>query len=163
MPNVSGTFQAKLPAPFGLLGIRTAGGRLSEIVFLKPGGAVLAPQDRVSEHTCRQLERYFEDPEFRFDVPLAAQGTPFQRRVWRKIAAIGAGRTRSYGELARELRSAPRAVGQACGANPVPLVVPCHRVLAASGIGGFAHHDAGFHLAIKCWLLAHEVAARGWR
>ena len=161
MQDVSGNFQAKLPAPFGLLGIRTAEGRLSEIVFLKPGGAVLAPQDRVSEHTCRQLERYFEDPEFRFDVPLAAQGTPFQRRVWRKIAAIGPGLTRSYGEIARELGSSPRAVGQACGANPVPLVVPCHRVLAAGGLGGFAHHEGGFHLAVKRWLLAHEGAARG--
>jgi len=80
--------------------------------------------------------------------------------VWAKIAAIGAGRTRSYGELARELRSAPRAVGQACGANPIPIVVPCHRVLAAGGIGGFAHHEGGFHLAIKRWLLAHEGAAR---
>ena len=160
MPDVSGNFQAKLPAPFGLLGIRTAGGRLSEIVFLKRGGAALAPRDGVSERTCSQLEGYFDDPEFPFDVPLAAQGTPFQRRVWRKIAAIGAGRTRSYGELARELRSAPRAVGQACGANPIPIVVPCHRVLAAGGIGGFAHHEGGFHLAIKRWLLAHEGAAR---
>jgi len=156
-------YQAKLPAPFGMLGIRTTEGRLSEIVFLKPDGAALAPRDGVSERTCRQLEDYFEDPEFRFDVPLTAQGTPFQRRVWAKIAAIGAGRTRSYGELARELRSAPRAVGQACGANPVPLVVPCHRVLAAGGIGGFAHHEGGFHLAIKRWLLAHEGAARSGR
>jgi methylated-DNA-[protein]-cysteine S-methyltransferase len=163
MPNVPGNFQAKLPAPFGMLGIRTTEGRLSEIVFLKPDGPALAPRDDVSERTCRQLEGYFEDPEFRFDVPLAAQGTAFQRRVWAKIAAIGAGCTRSYGELARELRSAPRAVGQACGANPVPLVVPCHRVLAARGIGGFAHHEGGFHLAIKRWLLAHEGAARSGR
>ena len=160
MPDVSGTFQAKLPAPFGLLGIRTAGECLSEIVFLKPGGAALAPRDGVSKRACRQLEGYFEDPEFRFDVPLAAQGTPFQRRVWAKIAAIGPGLTRSYGEIARELGSSPRAVGQACGANPVPLVVPCHRVLAAGGLGGFAHHEGGFHLAVKRWLLVHEGAAR---
>ena len=161
MPNVSENFQAKLPAPFGLLGIRTAGGRLSEIVFLKPGGAALAPRDGVSERACRQLEGYFEDPEFRFDVPLASRGTPFQRRVWRQISAIDAGHTRSYGEIARELDSSPRAVGQACGANPVPLVVPCQRVLAAGGLGGFAHHEGGFHLSVKRWLLAHEGAARG--
>jgi methylated-DNA-[protein]-cysteine S-methyltransferase len=99
------------------------------------------------------------DPQFRFDLPLASHGTLFQRRVWGKIAAIRAGRTRSYGELARELRSAPRAVGQACGANPLPLVVPCHRVLAAAGIGGFAHCEGGFHLSVKRWLLAHEGAA----
>ena len=108
-----------------------------------------------------QLEGYFADPEFGFDLPLAPRGTPFQRRVWSKIAAIAAGHTRSYGEIAREIDSAARAVGQACGANPLPLVVPCHRVLAASGIGGFAHHDEGFHLSVKRWLLAHEgVSAR---
>src|SRR5258708_5196822 len=154
MPNVSGNFQAKLPAPFGMLGIRTTEGRLSEIVFLKPDGPALAPRDDVSERTCRQLEGYFEDPEFRFDVPLAAQGTAFQRRVWAKIAAIGAGCTRSYGELARELRSAPRAVGQACGANPVPLVVPCHRVRAARGIRALSPPPRGCPPPLHRWALA---------
>lgn len=160
MQRVSGNFQAKLPAPFGMLGIRTAGGLLAEIVFLEPGGAALAPQDGVSERTCAQLRHYFDDPEYRFDVPLAPGGTPFQRRVWAKIAAIRPGRTRSYGEIAREIDSAARAVGQACGANPVPLVVPCHRVLAATGIGGFAHKEAGFHLSVKRWLLHHEESLR---
>ena len=160
MQSASGSFQAKLPAPFGLLGVRTSGGRLVEIVFLRPGGASLAPRDPMAERTCTQLEAYLADPEFRFDLPYAPAGTPFQRRVWAKIAAIGPGRTRSYGEIAREIDSAPRAVGQACGANPLPLVVPCHRVLASSGIGGFAHRDGGFPLVIKRWLLAHEGAAR---
>lgn len=159
MQSVWGNFQARLPAPFGMLGIRTDGGLLAEIVFLEPGGAALAPQDGVSERACAQLQNYFDDPEYLFDVPLAPRGTPFQRRVWAKISAIGSGRTRSYGEIARELRSAPRAVGQACGANPVPLVVPCHRVLAATGIGGFAHNEAGFHLSVKRWLLEHESAS----
>ena len=158
--TASGIYQAKLPTPFALLGIRTEGEFLAGIVFLKAGKA-LAPRDRVGERVCRQIERYLDDPEFRFDVPLPRRGTPFQRRVWAKIAAIGPGRTRSYGSIARELGSAPRAVGQACGENRFPLVIPCHRVLAASGIGGFAHREAGFHLAIKRWLLAHEGAARG--
>lgn len=161
MQPVSGLFQAKLRAPFGVLGVRTSGGRLAEIVFLKSSSAALAPRDSVAERACMQLEGYFADPEFGFDLPLAPRGTPFQRRVWSKIAAIAAGHTRSYGEIAREIDSAARAVGQACGANPLPLVVPCHRVLAASGIGGFAHHDEGFHLSVKRWLLAHEgVSAR---
>jgi methylated-DNA-[protein]-cysteine S-methyltransferase len=162
MQSLSGSFQAKLRAPFGVLGVRTSGTRLAEIVFLRPGGAAVAPRDGVAERACAQLERYLADPEFHFDLPLAPCGTPFQRRVWSKIAAIVPGRTCSYGEIARELDSAARAVGQACGANPLPLVVPCHRVLAAGGIGGFAHHEGGFHLAVKRWLLAHEgaVAAR---
>jgi len=153
-------YQAKLPTPFALLGIRAEGDVLVEITFLPKSGGALAPRDPVSARACAQIERYLEDSEFCFDLPIASQGTPFQRRVWRKIAAIGPGRTRSYGEIARELGSSPRAVGQACGANPVPLVVPCHRVLAAGGLGGFAHHEGGFHLWVKRWLLAHEGAAR---
>jgi methylated-DNA-[protein]-cysteine S-methyltransferase len=154
----AGSFQAKLPVPFGLLGIRTASGRIAEIVFLKPGGKPLAPCDGVAELACTQLQNYFSDPEFRFDLRLSPGGTAFQRRVWSKIRAIAPGRTRSYGAIAREIDSAARAVGQACGANPLPLVVPCHRVLAANGIGGFAHHEKGFHLSVKRWLLAHEGA-----
>ena len=152
-------FQAKLPTPFALLGIRTDGEAITEITFLPKTGAVLAPQNRLAERACAQIRRYLDDPEFRFDLPLARAGTPFQRRVWAKIAAIGPGRTRSYGEIARELRSAPRAVGQACGENDFPLVIPCHRVVAAGSIGGFAHHEGGFHLLVKRWLLAHEGVA----
>jgi methylated-DNA-[protein]-cysteine S-methyltransferase len=152
-------FEAKLRTPFALLGIRAGEGELAEIVFLGRDGEALAPRNRLAERACAQIERYVDDPQYRFDLPLAPLGTPFQRRVWDKIAAIGPGRTRSYGELARELRSAARAVGQACGANPLPLVVPCHRVLAAGGIGGFAHHKGGFYLSVKRWLLAHEGAA----
>jgi methylated-DNA-[protein]-cysteine S-methyltransferase len=158
MRSARGTFQAKLPTPFALLGIRTEGDFLAGIVFLPRTGRVLAPRDRLGERICSQIERYLDDPEFRFDVPLRRQGTPFQRRVWAKISAIGPGRTRSYGSIARELGSAPRAVGQACGENRFPLVIPCHRVLAASGIGGFAHRAGGFHLSVKRWLLAHEGA-----
>ena len=154
---MSGNFQALLPVPFGRLGVRTSRGLLDEIVFLK-SGATLTPLDATAERACAQIARYLEDPEFRFDLPIAPRGTPFQQRVWKKIAAIAPGGTRSYGEIARDLGSAPRAVGQACGANPVPLVVPCHRVLAAAGLGGFAHHERGFHLSVKRWLLEHEGA-----
>lgn len=159
MRSPAGPYQAKQPTPFALLGVRIENEALAEIAFLGKGGAALAPRTRVAAKTCAQIERYIDDPEFRFDLPLVRQGTEFQRRVWAKISAIDPGRTRSYGDLAHELRSAPRAVGQACGANPVPLVVPCHRVLAAAGIGGFAHHEGGFHLSIKRWLLAHEGIA----
>ena len=153
------SYQAKLPTQFALLGIRAEDGLLEEIVFLPMTGCALAPRNRLAARTCAQIERYLDDPQFRFDLPLARAGTSFRRSVWAKIAAIGPGRTRSYGEIARELGSAPRAVGQACGANPLPLIIPCHRVVASGGIGGFAHHEAGFHLSVKRWLLAHEGAA----
>jgi methylated-DNA-[protein]-cysteine S-methyltransferase len=80
--------------------------------------------------------------------------------VWRAIGAIRPGVTRTYGQIAVELGSAPRAVGQACGDNPLPLLIPCHRVVAADGPGGFAHSAAGFHQTVKQWLLAHEARAR---
>jgi methylated-DNA-[protein]-cysteine S-methyltransferase len=149
-------FQARMTTPFGVVGVRTAGDAIAEIVYLPRSAGSLAPADAVAEKACRQIEHYLDDPGFRWDLPLARSGTEFRRRVWRKIAAIRTGETRSYGALAKELGSAARAVGQACGDNPFPLVIPCHRVVAASGLGGFAHRDGGFELSVKRWLLAHE-------
>ena len=105
----------------------------------------------------RQLRAYLADPGFVFSLPLRSSGTAFQRRVWGEIAAIPCHQTKSYGELAKALHNAPRAVGQACGANPFPLIVPCHRVIASGGgLGGFARQRGGFLLDVKRWLLAHE-------
>jgi methylated-DNA-[protein]-cysteine S-methyltransferase len=151
-------FQARMATPFGVVGVRTAGGAIAEIVYLPRSAGPLAPADAVAEKACRQIERYLDDPQFRWDLPLARSGTEFRRRVWRKIAAIRSGDVRRYGELARELGSAARAVGQACGDNPHPLVVPCHRVVAADGLGGFAHREGGFLVSVKRWLLRHEGA-----
>ena len=160
---MSAGFEAKLPTPFGVLGIRTEGDVLAEIRFLPKASKTLAPQNDLAARACAQIGRYLADPEFCFDLPLARRGTDFQRRVWAKIAAIGPGQTRRYGDLAHELRSAPRAVGQACGENPFPLVVPCHRVVAAATIGGFAHSEGGFQLSVKRWLLSHESAVKPMR
>jgi methylated-DNA-[protein]-cysteine S-methyltransferase len=151
-------YSAVLATPFGRLGMRIEDDALAEIVFLPDGTRPRAPSGLLAERACAQVERYLGDPAFRFHLPLKAVGTPFQRRVWEAIAAIPRGRTRSYGEIARDLRSAPRAVGQACGENRYPLVIPCHRVVSASGIGGFAHEDGGYLLRVKRWLLAHEGA-----
>lgn len=102
--------------------------------------------------------RYCADPAYQFDLPLRSAGTDFQRKVWDAISSIPAGSMRTYGELARHVGSAPRAVGQACGANWFPVVIPCHRVTAAGGLGGFSNSDDpnGYLLGIKRWLLAHE-------
>jgi len=143
-------------APFGVVGVRTEGAAIAGIAYLPHTARELAPQDRVAAAACGQIRSYLADPDFAFDLPLQPAGTAFQRSVWARIAAIPRGRTRAYGELARELGSSPRPVGQACGANRYPLVIPCHRVVAAAGIGGFAHRTDGFQLAVKRWLLAHE-------
>jgi methylated-DNA-[protein]-cysteine S-methyltransferase len=149
-------FQAKFPAPFAVLGIRTAGDRLTGIDYLPRHAATLDPLTRVAERTCRQIERYLDDAAFPFDLPFEFRGTEFQRRVWLAVCRIASGRTRSYLDIARELRTAPRPVGGACGANRIPLVIPCHRVLASHGIGGFMHARRGPALEIKRWLLNHE-------
>lgn len=87
----------------------------------------------------RQLRDYFAGLLTRFDLPLAPRGAEFERQVWRLMEAIPYGQTRSYGELAAALAAPARAVGQACGRNPLPIVIPCHRVLAAGGaLGGYS-------------------------
>ena len=151
-------WQARMATPFATLGIRTQGECIAEIAFLPRNAGVLAPADAAALLACSQIERYLEDPDYRFALPLEPSGTAFQRRVWNAIRAIRRGRTRGYGDIARELGSSARAVGQACGENPYPLVVPCHRVVSSSGLGGFAHRSGGYLIEAKRWLLAHEGA-----
>ena len=157
-PSWDAYFHAKLATPFAVLGIRIAGERLTDIVYLPRGVATLDPLNRLAAETCRQVRRYLDDPEYRFELPFEYDGTPFQRKVWREIYAIASGATLTYSDIARKLRSAPRPVGGACGANRIPLVIPCHRVVASGGIGGFMHARAGAPIAIKQWLLRHEGA-----
>ena len=149
-------YQAVVAAPGFALGVRCDDEEIIEIEFIEPRPEV-APVNALAAETVRQLRAYLADPAFAFGLPLRPSGTAFQRRVWGEIAAIPPGETLTYGEVAKNLRNAPRAVGQACGANPFPLVVPCHRVVAsAGGLGGFARHGGGFLLDIKRWLLKHE-------
>ncbi|MES2832631.1 MAG: methylated-DNA--[protein]-cysteine S-methyltransferase [Pseudomonadota bacterium] len=152
-------FCAIVPTPFGALGIRTSAEHLErQLVYLPPSTSHLAPKTKLAEEVGQQIERYCDDCDFVFDLPLMHAGTIFQQKVWQAIAAIPRGAVQTYGEIARRIGSAPRAVGQACGANWFPLVIPCHRVTAATGLGGFSNHAEvdGFHLGVKRWLLAHE-------
>jgi len=145
-----------MATPFAVLGIRTAGESLTGIEYLPQGAATLAPVNRLAERVCRQLEHYLDDPSFRFYLPFDYRGTDFQCRVWRAISGIPSGRTLTYVDIARRLRTAPRPVGGACGANRIPLVIPCHRVLGSNGLGGFMNAKSGFPLEVKRWLLRHE-------
>jgi methylated-DNA-[protein]-cysteine S-methyltransferase len=149
------SYHAKLETPFAVLGIRTIGARVTDIDYLPVGVATLAPLNALAARTCREIERYLDDAAYRPRVPFEYAGTAFQCKVWREIAAIPAGTTLTYTEVARALRTAPRPVGGACGANRIPIVIPCHRVVAAGGLGGFMR-GAGEGLAIKRWLLRHE-------
>jgi len=145
--------------PLGWLGMRVGRGQLQEIAWLEevPAERVGAPRDPLSREVERQLEAYFQHPDWRFDLPLAPAVTCFQQRVRARLQRIPAGTICTYGELARELGSGARALGNACRANPYPIVVPCHRVTAAHGPGGYAGRVDGRLLQIKRWLLAHEA------
>ncbi len=131
-PQSSPIFSAIVAAPFGFIGIRNDRECVRELVYLPASYREQAPENRLAEKTARQVERYLAEADFRFDLPLAAAGTDFQRRVWQAIAAIPRGQVLTYGAVARAIGcGAPRAVGQACGANWFPLVIPCHRVTAS--------------------------------
>ena len=149
-------YQAILKVPFGMLGIRCTNDALTGIEFLSSGEKPQAATIPIAQAVCEQLLSYIENPDTKFTVPIKSGGTAHQHKVWQAMLRIPRGKTRSYGELAGELKSAAQAVGQACGANPTPIVVPCHRVVGKNGLGGFMQHASGDPLDIKRWLLAHE-------
>jgi methylated-DNA-[protein]-cysteine S-methyltransferase len=112
------------------------------IVSVDWGWSSLQQETPLLRRACDQLEDYFDGMRHKFDLPLAPEGTAFQKRVWMAMQDIPAGATRSYGDIARLIDSAPRAVGQACGRNPIPIFLPCHRVLGSQGsIGGYSGGD----------------------
>ena len=157
MTTPTNPYEAILPAPFGALGVRIVGDRLTGLEFLPPGTPPAASSHPMLKRVAKELEAYYADPGHAFDLPLQPLGTPFRQRVWNALLAIPASQTRSYGDIARQLASAPRAVGQAVGDNPLPIVIPCHRVIAADGgLGGFNHSRTGYSQDIKRWLLRHE-------
>lgn len=148
---------ARLRMPFGALELVSDGRALTRVAYLPKDTVAVAPSDDLLARAARELDHYLEDPDFRFTVPLAPRGTDFQQRVWRALRDIPAGAPSTYGNVARTVESAPRAVGQACGANPIALLIPCHRVIGTQGnLGGFMHAQDGDPVAIKRWLLAHE-------
>ena len=143
-----------IESPVGPLTITAADGAITAVNFAPGGGP--RPNGGVLADAARQLTEYFAGTLRAFDLPLVPQGTAFRRRVWAAMQAIPYGQTRSYGDLARDLDSAPRAVGGACGANPIPLIIPCHRVVGAGGaLGGFS---GGAGCDTKRQLLALEGA-----
>jgi methylated-DNA-[protein]-cysteine S-methyltransferase len=154
-------FQARLRAPFATLGITASDTHVTGIRFLASSVAAQVPKkNTIAFLACVQIQSYLENPRFEFDLPLKLASTRHRLDVWEAMQRIPAGATRTYGELAKELGSSARAVGGACGANPIPVVVPCHRVIGAGrSIGGFMGASVeGFELGIKRWLLEHEGA-----
>ena len=148
-----------IETPIGMLTIELSGEALTLLEFgaigdASPGG----PAKGIAAETAGQLDAYFSGKLRQFDLPLRAEGTPFRQKVWQALRAVPYGQTRSYGEIAHAVDSAPRAVGGACGANPIAIIVPCHRIVGAGGwIGGYSGGDG---CATKHLLLEHEEAQR---
>jgi len=150
-----------IETPFGKLGIKTAEYEnslmLKEVFYVSKDTLLLKPKNQLAKTAIQQIRAYLKNPDYIFDLPMIPQGTVFQQKVWSNISSIPLGKALTYGDLAKKIKSGPRAIGGACGANPFPLIVPCHRVVSATGIGGFARQDGeGYHRNIKTWLLHHE-------
>ena len=163
MPTPTSTEYCVISAPFGCLGVQTelVDGSLmiSKIDYLPSGAALIPPRNALAKAFLKQCNQYFNDALSVFDLPLKPAGTVHQQKVWNATQGIGVGKISTYGEIAKIIKSGPRAVGTACGANPYPLVTPCHRIISAQGLGGFMKEDApGFYRQIKIWLLKHEGA-----
>jgi len=125
-----------VPSPFGPLTLFADEGR---IVALEFGQGIATPETPpVLARAAEQLAEYFAGKRQTFDLPLAPSGTAFQQQVWRAMQQIPYGQTRTYGDVAGDLDSAPRAVGGACGANPLPILIPCHRILGSAGLCGYS-------------------------
>src|SRR5690606_13303225 len=130
---------------------------LTGLRLMTEAPACFIPDDTFVQYVASQISRYFHNPGAVLDIPIAVKGTPFQKRVWQAMTTVPVGTVITYGELATRVGSGPRAVANVCGANHVPLVIPCHRIVAKNGLGGFMQGDAQ-GLAIKTWLLKHEAS-----
>lgn len=149
-------YQAIIVTPFARIGLRMAGAAVSALDYLPTNTPEQPPTDAATARVVEQLQAYFRDPHAPLTVPLLLEGTTFQRRVWNALQAIPPGTTMTYGELAQQLGTAARAIGVACRTNPLPILIPCHRVVGRQGLGGYAGAVTGDPLGIKRWLLQHE-------
>jgi len=143
--------------PFGVVGVREENNVLKSLEFLPDTTKEKKAVTKLAASVTSQLQAYLSDPlAFIFELPVKKQGTAFQQKVWHALEKIPAGKVMTYGELAKQLNTGARAVGNACRHNPVPLLVPCHRIVSGKGLGGFAGDRHAGWTRIKRWLLAHE-------
>ena len=157
-------YEAIIEAPFGLVAISSSGEQLviELLPFIESGAYGLSGVDNdvksmslKVKQAYKQISQYLQQASSIVNSQPSTFGTAFQQRVWQAIAAIPVGETRTYSQLAAQIGSGPRAVANACGANPLPIVIPCHRVVAKHGLGGFMQGQQN-GLLIKQWLLRHE-------
>jgi methylated-DNA-[protein]-cysteine S-methyltransferase len=146
--------QLSLHTPVGDISVSEEDGA---IVAVDWGWGSRQSETQLLRRAREQLHAYFDNELKEFALPLAPAGTAYQQRVWQALCAIPHGATRSYLDIARVAGGSPRSVGQANGNNPIPVIIPCHRVVATTHLGGYS---GGEGLATKRWLLALEARAQ---
>lgn len=160
MSNYSAVIPFSIDSLQWRLGVVMSEQGLTEIDYLNDSAAQACFVDAKADGVASQLDDYFQGRRQQFTLPLVfTRGTPFQRKVWQALCDIPYGSTMTYGELATKLGSGPRAIGAACRCNPIPIVVPCHRVIAASGLGGYSGETGGAMRQIKQYLITLERTA----
>lgn len=151
------SFDFVISSPLGPLGLNLSARGVTRLVYCGLKQPLRIPTRGLALDLSQQLEAYFKLELQQFEVPLDIQGTQYQTRVWRQVAAISYAQSLTYGEIAKKLSSGARAVGNACRCNPVPILIPCHRVVRADQIGGYCGQISGQAMLQKDWLLRHEL------
>ena len=141
--------------PFGTVRFATCEVGVNSIWWIDPQPET-EPVTELGRLLAKGLQNYVQNPSYRFELPLQMLGSEFQQRVWHALRQIPCGRYLTYGQLAQTLGTSARAIGGACKANPIPIVVPCHRVIGKDGIGGYDGDRDGERHEIKRKLLCHE-------
>lgn len=145
-----------MATPFGYVQIRAQDDLVISVDFVSLPPVIATTKNKVLMQAQQQMLAYCEQPQSVFKLPLRMRGTAFQQRVWQALQSIPAGEVRTYGEMALQLNTSPRAIGGACRANPLPIIVPCHRVVSRLGMGGYSGDTDGDNMEIKRGLLRHE-------
>lgn len=148
-------YNCVIDTPIGKLGIVFTGGGVTGINFLPPTIALSIPKNIKERQVVAKIKKYFCNPCYKFKLLMGISGTLLQKKIWRALQKIPVGKVETYGELAKMLKTSPRVIGNACRLNPLPIIIPCHRVIAADGLGGYSGRSAK-NIKIKKWLLAHE-------
>ncbi len=154
--SMSSPYSAITSSPLGKLGLIVQDGKLIKLEFLSADIPLHSPNDKWSKQWVAELQHYFTHPKHCFQLAIHLDGTAFQQRVWHALQHIASGAALTYGQLAKKLQTAPRAIGQACRTNPLPIIIPCHRIVATHHLGGYAGNINGRFKDIKTWLLRHE-------
>ena len=132
-----------------------ANGRIAKINFLSSGTPLVFPKNIIERHIAARIKQYFCNSKWKFNLLMYLQGTLLQKKIWRALQKIPVGKTITYGELAKKLKTSPRVIGNACRLNPLPIIIPCHRVVAAASLGGYCGKKIST-IKLKKWLLEHE-------